>query len=147
MKVLNEMKIQFPSKSCNESFARVSVAAFVSMLDPTIDEIADIKTAVSEAVTNSIVHGYKDKLGIVYINAKIYDKNKIEIKIKDKGCGIEDINKAMEPMFTTCTTGERSGLGFAVMESFMDKIKVTSKIDRGTTVTLQKTLKSRYLLK
>ena len=82
MKVLNEMKIQFPSKSCNESFARVSVAAFVSMLDPTIDEIADIKTAVSEAVTNSIVHGYKDKLGIVYINAKIYDKNKIEIKIK-----------------------------------------------------------------
>lgn len=147
MKVLNEMKIQFPSKSCNESFARVSVAAFVSMLDPTIDEIADIKTAVSEAVTNSIVHGYKDKLGIVYINAKIYDKNKIEIKIKDKGCGIEDINKAMEPMFTTCTTGERSGLGFAVMESFMDKIKVTSKIDKGTTVTLQKTLKSRYLLK
>lgn len=147
MKVLNEMKIQFPSKSCNESFARVAVAAFVSMLDPTIDEIADIKTAVSEAVTNSIVHGYKDKLGIVYINAKIYDKNKIEIKIKDKGCGIEDINKAMEPMFTTCTTGERSGLGFAVMESFMDKIKVTSKIDKGTTVTLQKTLKSRYLLK
>ena len=147
MKVLNEMKIQFPSKSCNESFARVSVAAFVSMLDPTIDEIADIKTAVSEAVTNSIVHGYKDKLGIVYINAKIYDKNKIEIKIKDKGCGIEDMNKAMEPMFTTCTTGERSGLGFAVMESFMDKIKVTSKIDKGTTVTLQKTLKSRYLLK
>ena len=147
MKVLNEMKIQFPSKSCNESFARVSVAAFVSMLDPTIDEIADIKTAVSEAVTNSIVHGYKDKLGIVYINAKIYDKNKIEIKIKDKGCGIEDINKAMEPMFTTCTTGERSGLGFAVMESFMDKIKVTSKIDKGTTLTLQKTLKSRYLLK
>ncbi len=147
MKVLNEMKIQFPSKSCNESFARVSVAAFVSMLDPTIDEIADIKTAVSEAVTNSIVHGYKDKLGVVYINAKIYDKNKIEIKIKDKGCGIEDIDKAMEPMFTTCTTGERSGLGFAVMESFMDKIKVTSKIDKGTTVTLQKTLKSRYLLK
>ena len=147
MKVLNEMKIQFPSKSCNESFARVSVAAFVSMLDPTIDEIADIKTAVSEAVTNSIVHGYKDKLGIVYINAKIYDKNKIEIKIKDKGCGREDMNKAMEPMFTTCTTGERSGLGFAVMESFMDKIKVTSKIDKGTTVTLQKTLKSRYLLK
>ena len=147
MKVLNEMKIQFSSKSCNESFARVSVAAFVSMLDPTIDEIADIKTAVSEAVTNSIVHGYKDKLGVVYINAKIYDKNKIEIKIKDKGCGIEDIDKAMEPMFTTCTTGERSGLGFAVMESFMDKIKVTSKIDKGTTVTLQKTLKSRYLLK
>ncbi|MBP0979584.1 MAG: anti-sigma F factor [Oscillospiraceae bacterium] len=143
MKVVNEIKIQFPSKSCNESFARVSISAFISMLDPTLDEIADIKTAVSEAVTNSIVHGYKDKLGIVYINAKIYDQNKIMIKIRDKGCGIEDINKAMEPMFTTCTTGERSGLGFAVMESFMDKIKVSSKLGKGTTVTLQKTLRSR----
>lgn len=145
MKVINEMKIQFPSRSCNESFARMAVSAFISMLDPTLDEIADIKTAVSEAVTNSIVHGYKDKLGIVYIHAKIYDKNKIMIKIRDKGCGIEDISKAMEPMFTTCTTGERSGLGFAVMESFMDKIKVSSKIQKGTIITLYKTLKSREL--
>lgn len=143
MKVINEIKIQFPSKSFNESFARVSISAFIAMLDPTLDEIADIKTAVSEAVTNSIVHGYKDKLGTVYINAKIYEKNLIVIKIKDKGCGIEDIDKAMEPMFTTCQTGERSGLGFAVMESFMDKVKVSSKVGKGTTVTLQKTLKSR----
>lgn len=143
MKVVNEIKIQFPSKSCNESFARVSISAFISILDPTLDEIADIKTAVSEAVTNSIVHGYKDKLGIVYINAKIYDKNKIMIKIRDKGCGIEDVDKAMEPMFTTCTSGERSGLGFAVMESFMDKIKVSSRLGKGTIVTLEKTLKSR----
>lgn len=145
MKVINEMKMQFPSRSCNEAFARMAISAFIAMLDPTLDEIADIKTAVSEAVTNSIVHGYKDKLGIVYIHAKIYDKNKIMIKIRDKGCGIEDINKAMEPMFTTCTTGERSGLGFAVMESFMDRIKVSSKIQKGTIVTLHKTLKSREL--
>ncbi len=137
------MKIQFPSRSCNESFARVCVASFITMLDPTLDEIADIKTAVSEAVTNSIVHGYKNDLGTIYINAKIYEKNKIIIKIKDKGCGIEDIDKAMEPMFTTCTTGERSGLGFAVMESFMDKIKVSSKIGKGTTVILQKNLRAR----
>lgn len=143
MKTINEMKIQFPSKSYNESFARVAVSAFITMLDPTLDEMADIKTAVSEAVTNSIVHGYKDKLGTVYIHAKIFDNNKIMIKIRDKGCGIEDIDKAMEPMFTTCTTGERSGLGFAVMESFMDKIKVSSKIGKGTIVTLTKTLKSR----
>ena len=143
VKVINEIKIQFLSKSFNESVARVSLSAFISMLDPTLDEMADIKTAVSEAVTNSIVHGYKDEIGTIYISAKIYEKNCIIIKIKDKGCGIEDINKAMQPMFTTSTNGERSGLGFAVMESFMDKIKVTSKIGKGTTVTLQKTLKSR----
>ena len=143
LNVLNEMKIQFPSRSCNESFARVSISAFIAMLDPTLDEITDIKTAVSEAVTNSIVHGYKDKLGTIYISAKIYEKNKIVIKIRDKGCGIENIDQAMEPMFTTCTTGERSGLGFAVMESFMDKIKVSSKIGKGTTVILEKNLRSR----
>ena len=143
MKILNEIKIQFPSRSSNESFARTAVAAFIAMLDPTLDEIADIKTAVSEAVTNSIVHGYKDKIGTIYITARIYDINKILIKIRDKGCGIENIRQAMEPMFTTCTTGERSGLGFAVMESFMNKVKVSSKLDKGTIITLYKTLKSR----
>lgn len=135
--VINEMNINFFSRSYNEGFARTVVAAFVSQLDPTIDELADIKTAVSEAVTNSIVHGYKAGIGKIYISSKIYSSGKILIKIKDKGCGIENVKQAMEPLFTTGGS-ERSGLGFAVMQSFMDKIKVTSKVGKGTTVTLQK---------
>ena len=135
--IINEMNLNFLSRSCNEGFARTSIAAFVSQLDPTIDELADIKTAVSEAVTNCIVHGYKSGIGKIYISSKIYDNGKIVIKIKDRGCGIPDVKQAMEPLFTTGGS-ERSGLGFAVMQSFMDKIKVTSKPEKGTSVTLQK---------
>ena len=135
--VLNEMNINFFSRSSNEGFARSVVASFVSQLDPTIDEIADIKTAVSEAVTNCIVHGYKTGIGKIYITSKMYDNGKVLIRIKDKGCGIDNVEQAMEPLFTTGGS-ERSGLGFAVMQSFMDKIKVTSKVGKGTTVTLQK---------
>ena len=137
------MKLQIPSKSCNESFARVAVASFFAQLDPTVDEISDIKTAVSEAVTNSIVHGYANEIGNVFIHAKIIDDNKIYIRIRDKGCGIDNLDQAMEPMFTTCKTGERSGLGFTVMQSFMDDLRVTSKKGKGTIVTLTKKLRKR----
>ena len=143
MNVLNEMKLSFPSKSSNESFARVAVSAFIAALDPTIDELADIKTAVSEAVTNSIVHAYKDTIGTIYIHARILDDRKITIKIRDTGCGIGNIKQAMEPMYTTCTTGERAGLGFAVMQSFMDKVRVRSRPFKGTSVTMEKTLTSK----
>lgn len=138
------MKLQIPSKSLNESFVRIAVASFFAQLDPTVDEISDIKTAVSEAVTNSIVHGYENTIGTIYIHAKILDDKTIYIKIKDKGCGIENVDKAKEPMYTTCKTGERSGLGFTVMQSFMDRLKVISKIGKGTTVTLIKTLNKRF---
>lgn len=141
--VENEMKMQLPSKSSNESFARVAISSFFAQLDPTIDEIADIKTAVSEAITNSIVHGYENSIGTIFIHAKILENNKIYIKIRDKGCGIEDVEKAKEPMFTTCKNGERSGLGFTVMQSFMDKLTVCSKKGKGTTVTLTKILRKR----
>lgn len=140
---MNEMKLQFPGKSANEGFARAAVAAFAAQLDPTIDEIADIKTAVSEAVTNSIVHAYADTIGQVYIHAKLYGDNLLTVKIKDKGCGIPDVKQAMEPLFTTCSTGERAGLGFAVMQSFMDRVRVTSAPGRGTCVVLSKKLKSK----
>ena len=146
MKLINEMKIVFLSKSVNESFARTTVSAFVASLDPTISELADIKTAVSEAVTNSIVHAYKDTVGFIYISALIYENGKIIIKIKDKGCGIENVKKAMEPLFTTGGE-ERAGLGFAVMQSFTDKIRVTSKPGKGTTVTLEKTILPRVSAK
>ena len=138
MIVTNEMHLKFLSKSTNESFARNVVAAFILELDPTINEIADIKTAVSEAVTNSIVHGYRRESGMIYIDAKITDNRKLIIKIKDKGSGIEDVKKAMEPLFTTAQEEERAGLGFAVMQSFMDNVKVNSKLGKGTTVTLEK---------
>ena len=139
MKPSNEMKISFLSRSSNESFARATVAAFVAQLDPTIDELADIKTAVSEAVTNCIVHAYQDGLGMIYITAKLFDSGKIVIQIRDKGCGIEDIPQAMEPLFTTAGE-ERAGLGFAVMQSFMEKLKVKSQKGKGTTVTMEITI-------
>lgn len=142
MKPINEMKLQIESRSVNESFARASVAAFAAQLDPNIEEISDIKTAVSEAVTNCIVHAYADKVGKIYITASVYNNNVFRVKIKDKGCGIENIKQAMEPLFTT-SGGERAGLGFAVMESFCDKIKVSSKVNKGTTVTLEKKFVSR----
>ncbi|BED92320.1 MAG: anti-sigma F factor [Candidatus Paraimprobicoccus trichonymphae] len=146
VKFVNEMNTSFLSKSNNESFARVVVSAFIAQLDPTIDELTDIKTAVSEAVTNSIVHGYKSEIGIIYINSRIYENGKILVKIRDKGCGIKDISQAMEPLFTTGGS-ERSGLGFAVMQSFMDKIKVNSKINKGTAVILEKYIIRRNICK
>lgn len=131
-----------PSRSANEAFARVSVASFVAQLDPTVEELADIKTAVSEAVTNSIVHGYKDDIGNIYINARIYDDNRIQIKIRDTGCGIPDITQAMEPLFSTGGS-ERGGLGFTVMEAFTDKLRVRSSVGKGTTVTMDKRIARR----
>lgn len=138
------MNLSFLSYSANESFARAATAAFIAQLDPTIDELADIKMAVSEAVTNCIVHAYRDGIGQVYIQIKIYQAGRVVIKVKDKGCGIPNVEQAMEPLYTT-VGGERAGLGFAVMQSFMDKIKVTSKIGRGTIVTLEKNIIRRPL--
>lgn len=140
----NEMKLEFLSKSNNEAFARITVAAFVSQLDPTIEELADIKTAVSEAVTNSIVHGYEDKTGIVKIVAKIND-NEISIEISDNGKGIEDIEQAKQPLYTTRPNLERSGMGFTIMESFMDEIEIESVVGLGTKITMKKKIKSLNL--
>lgn len=136
----NEMELQFISKSTNESFARITVAAFASQLDPTIEELADIKTAVSEAVTNCIIHAYDNKQGIIKINAKLQE-NEITIKISDNGKGIENIDVAKEPLYTTKPNLERSGMGFTIMESFMDSMKVESIVGLGTKITLTKTIK------
>lgn len=134
----NKMSIEFVSKSQNEGFARVAVAAFVAQLDPTVDEINDVKTAVSEAVTNSIIHGYENREdGIVRIEAEI-NKNEVTIVILDKGIGIDDINKAMEPLYTSRPDLERSGMGFTVMETFMDELHVESKKGTGTKVVIKK---------
>ena len=138
MKIKNEVKVILLSKSANESFARVTAASFASQLDPTIEEISDIKTAVTEAVTNCIVHAYRDVSGKIEMLMRIYDDDTFYIKIKDKGCGIEDIKQAMEPMFTTRPDEERSGLGFIVMESFMDTLKVRSAVGKGTSVIMTK---------
>ncbi len=142
MKVLNKFSLTIPSRSNNEAFARAAVSAFAVQLDPTIDELTDIKTAVSEAVTNCIVHAYSEEIGNIYITGEIRDDFSIYIKIRDRGCGIENVSRAMEPLYTTAG-GERAGLGFAVMQSFMDKIKVTSKVGRGTTVTMVKHISFR----
>ena len=130
------------SKSVNEAFARVAVSAFVTPLDPTLEEIADLKTAVSEAVTNCIVHAYKDTYGKIFISGKLFDDNTVKIVIRDKGCGIVDVSQAMTPLFTT-GEGDRAGLGFTVMESFCDKINVKSKLTFGTTVTLSKKIEGK----
>ena len=140
--VINEMKMTVDSRSVNEGFSRTVVAAFTSQLDPTVEEINDIKTAVSEAVTNCIVHGYKNTVGKIYITVKIHDNGRVVISVRDKGCGIPDVSKAREPLFTTLG-GDRAGLGFSVMESFMDKLTVRSRVNNGTTVTLQKIIKGR----
>lgn len=136
----NEMKLEFLSKSNNEAFARIAVAAFASQLDPTLEELADIKTAVSEAVTNCIIHGYEDTEGIVKIECQIYD-NTLEIEISDSGKGIEDIKTAREPLYTSKPNLERSGMGFTIMESFMDEMKVESILGMGTKVTMKKAIK------
>ena len=143
MKANNSFSLVVPSKSANESFARSAVAAFVTQLDPTIEEISDIKTAVSEAVTNCIVHAYRETIGKIYITAQLFADNTVCIKIRDKGCGIDDVKQAMEPLFTTAG-GERAGLGFAVMQSFMDKISVRSSCGKGTTITMYKKISRRF---
>ena len=140
--VINKTQIHALSRSSNEAFLRSCVAAFVAQCDPTVDELADIKTAVSEAVTNCIVHGYKDTIGDILVVCELLEGNNIKIKIRDRGCGIDDIKQAMEPLYTTGGE-ERAGLGFAVMESFMDKIRVRSIVGKGTTVTMEKKISSR----
>ena len=142
MKPINEMKVTFLSRSANESFARAAVAAFAAQLDPAVDELADLRTAVSEAVTNAIVHGYPDRLGTVVLTVKLYENGKIQVQVKDKGRGIPDVAKAMEPLFTTGGE-ERSGLGFSVMESFTDRLRVRSAKGKGTTVTMEKYIAPR----
>lgn len=143
MKAYNTMRLSFDSRSANEAFARTAVAAFLCPLDPTVEEILDVKTAVSEAVTNAIVHGYRNTIGKVNITAALYENNRIIIKVQDRGCGIEDVAKAREPLFTTAPEEERAGLGFAVMESLMDKLKVSSKPGKGTTITLERVIRSK----
>lgn len=140
MKPENEAKFVFPSLGANEAFARGAVAAFLARYDPTVPQLADIKTAVSEAVTNCIVHAYPDRVGPISLTIAFYEDRRVRITVADKGVGIPDIPKAMEPMFTTGNPEERSGLGFAVMQSFMDTVRVASRPARGTRVTLTKRL-------
>ncbi|MBR5601961.1 MAG: anti-sigma F factor [Clostridia bacterium] len=139
-KVVNKMQIKLPSLSVNEGMARAAAAAFVSQLDPTATELADIKCAVSEAVTNCIVHGYRDCLGMIRMTVKLCEGRIVRIEIADKGCGIADVKQARQPLFTTDAAGERSGMGFTVMESFTDGVRVSSKPGKGTTVTMVKIL-------
>ena len=139
---LNEVTLTFPSRSSNEGFARSAVACFAAQMDPTLNELEDIKTAVSEAVTNAIVHAYPDSIGKVLVKVRICPENVLEITVKDHGKGIPDIDKAREPMFTTGGE-ERSGMGFTIMESFMDKLKVKTKAQKGTSVTMLRTIKQR----
>lgn len=143
MKILNEMKLTFLSKSVNEAFARSAAASFIAQLDPPVDELSDIKTAVSEAVTNCIVHAYRNSVGSVELCVRILENDEVYIRIHDKGSGIEDVAKAREPLFTTLPSEERAGLGFAVMESFMDKLSVKSSPGKGTTVIMRKKLTVR----
>ena len=143
MKPLNEMELWFESRSSNEGFARSAVSAFIAQLDPTIGELNDIKTAVSEAVTNCVVHAYRNTIGRIYINVKITEGAVVIIKIRDKGIGIENVAQAMEPLFTTAPSEERAGLGFAVMQSFTDNVNVRSSPGKGTTVILKKRISRR----
>jgi stage II sporulation protein AB (anti-sigma F factor) len=140
MEILNEMKIILPSNSVNEGAARAAVSSFLIQADPTVEELSDIRTAVSEAVTNAIVHGYRGTKGNIEIIVRLLSEREIYIRIKDRGCGISDVKQAMEPLFTTAPEEERSGLGFSVMESFTDKLRVSSKTGKGTTVTMRKRL-------
>jgi len=136
----NEIRLEFISKSCNEAFARIAVAAFASQLDPTIEEIADIKTAVSEAVTNCIIHGYENRDGIVKLHCMIKG-NELIIEVSDNGIGIEDVNVAKEPLYTSKPNLERSGMGFTIMQSFMDELNIESVVNLGTKITMKKTIK------
>ncbi|MBR5523638.1 MAG: anti-sigma F factor [Clostridia bacterium] len=142
MKPINEMKVTFLSRSANEGFARATVAAFAAQLDPAVDELADLRTAVSEAVTNAIVHAYPDRLGTVTLTVKLFENGRIQVQVRDKGTGIPDVEQAMEPLYTTGGE-ERSGLGFSVMQSFTDRLRVRSVPGRGTTVTMEKYIAPR----
>ena len=142
MSMQNYIKIEFPSRSANEGFARSAVASFAAQLDPTMEELGDIKTAVSEAVTNCIVHAYPDSIGTIRLRARIFEDHRIEIAVSDRGRGIEDVERARQPMFTT--GGEdRSGMGFTIMESFMDSLKLRSAPGRGTVVTMSRRIAER----
>ncbi len=144
-KIINEMKLRLPAISINESVSRSVICAFAAELNPLVEELGDIRCAVSEAVTNSIVHAYKDlsggDVGYIYISARLYNNREISIEISDNGCGIEDVERARAPMFTTGEPGERCGMGFLVMESFMDSLSVKSRPQKGTTVLMRKKLK------
>ena len=142
MKPMNQTKITFTSRSSNEGYARGAVAAFLAQLDPTVDELADIKTAVSEAVTNCIVHAYPGVLGPIYITVSLFEDGRVRIRIADKGVGIEDLERAMQPMETT-GGAERAGLGFTVMQTFMDRLRVRSTVGGGTVVTMEKKIARR----
>ena len=142
MKPINEAKLTFLSRSANEGFARTAAACFAAQLDPTLDEVNDIKTAVSEAVTNCIVHAYPDRLGTVTMRLRLFEDNSLEIVIKDSGVGIPDVEKARKPLFTT-GGADRSGMGFTIMESFMDALKVRSVQGKGTTVTMRRRVSRR----
>ena len=142
MKAINTFSLKIPSRSTNEGFARVAVASFAAQLDPTVEEISDIKTAVSEAVTNCIVHAYANTIGDIYINCAILPEKRLRIKIRDKGCGIEDIKQAMEPLFTTAG-GERAGHGYAEMESLTDNLYLRSTLGKGTPVIMEKKISVR----
>ena len=142
MKPINEAAVSFLSRSSNEGFARTAAACFAAQLDPTLEEINDIKTAVSEAVTNCIVHAYPDRLGRVSLRLRLFEDNSLEIQVKDWGVGIADVEEARRPMFTT-GSAERSGMGITIMESFMDAVKVRSRPGKGTVVTLRRKLSRR----
>jgi len=142
LKPINEIKLKIPSRSANESFARTAVAAFVAQLDPTVDELGDIRTAVSEAVTNAIVHAYPDTIGRVYLRARIFEGGVLELVIRDRGVGIESIEQARRPMYTT-GGAERSGMGFTIMESFMDTLRVRSVPEKGTVVSMKRRVTPR----
>lgn len=143
MNVSNYIKLEFPSKSVNEGYARSAVAAFAAQLDPTMEELGDIRTAVSEAVTNAIVHAYPDSIGTIWLKARILDENVLEITVRDKGQGIPDVQQAMKPLYTTGGE-ERSGMGFTIMESFTDKLRVRSSPGKGTSVTMLRRIRVRH---
>lgn len=142
MNVLNQMTLEFPSRSANEAFARTAVACFAAQMDPTVEELNDIKTAVSEAVTNCIVHAYADRIGKIILKARILDDGILDLTVKDKGCGICDVEKARTPMFTT-GGAERSGMGFTIMESFMTSVRINSQPGKGTTVHMKRRIVRR----
>ena len=144
--LVNELKIKLPALSVNESAARAIVAAFVAQLNPTVSEVADIKCVISEAVTNCIVHAYPEKSGVIYIAVQIYNNRSVRLEIRDRGIGIADVKQARQPLFTTSPETERSGMGFTVMESFTDKMRVRSKVGKGTSVLLIKQLEDFSLL-
>ena len=143
MKQINRFQISFDSRSENESFARSLVGAFLLPLDPVVEEVTEIKTAVSEAVSNSVIHGYRGGWGTIYIECEYSEDGRVRVAVRDEGVGIENVERAMEPLFSTNTDGERSGMGFTVMESFTDSLRVSSKVGKGTTVTMLRRLSER----